>query len=188
MFDVVRWAYLGERTWIWVRESDGAILARACDDDDDDDDIRGAYRAEWLGESNDPQDVIHEFWRLEDACLAAEKWWPPHGKDYRAWFESRKGGYFRKFGSTVVYVRRGDRDWYVSRQDGMVLAKDGTVEWFSSHEEAFKAVHKERHTPVDLDPFAPAYECWSWIKVVPSPLESYCAELRSRRRARDLAA
>ncbi len=179
MSDVVRWIKKADGNWVWLTGSNHMLANHIVASVDAMDD--GTWRARWIGNRHDYRYVLHGFERADDACLAAEKWWPPKGEWFVGWFESKKGGYFRKLDRMVEYVRQGESGaWYAVRDYGKLLAKDGRVSRFATAENACKAVDKERHTPVDLDPFAPARELWSWIKL-PSALEDYAAELRSRR-------
>jgi hypothetical protein len=153
MHDIVEWFGIGESTWLWVRHSDGRIMAEVSYNGN------GFYRAEWLADGNAAKRMLKDFDCPEDAWSAMEKWWPPHGKDYQAWFESRNGGYFRKFGRTVVYVRQTKDGWFAVRYDGKILGEHRAT-YFPTAEEAFRAVHKERNTPRDpLDP----RRGWRWF-------------------------
>jgi hypothetical protein len=122
---------------------------------------RGTWRPTWRG--NTEHRLIADFDSAEDACLASEKRWPPSDEWFEGWFESRQGGYFRKFGQKPVYVRKTERGWYALRNDGRLLGQGKRVAWFGTAEEARKAVDKQWYLPAILDPFA-ADDAWHWIK------------------------
>ena len=129
----------------------------------------GVWRTSWSGEAGPSEGYSwlgDDFPTPYDACLAAEKHWPSSWRPFHGWLESKKGGYFRKFGKRrTVYVRKAPQGWYAVQTDGKLLGKDRTVSWFTTALEACAAVEKELHTPVDADPFVNAPDRWRWIKL-----------------------
>jgi hypothetical protein len=144
----------GTDTWVWSCAN--SILASVHSTRD------GMWRVSWPRQ-NATTMLKDEFECAEDACFAAEKWWPRDGE----WCESRAGGYFCNCGNSTLRVRRAQTGlWYAVRSDGKVLGRNGKVSWFATGLEACRAVFAERHTPVDSDPIAAPREVWCWLKHV----------------------
>jgi hypothetical protein len=151
----------------WVEQTDRSIawaigdrtLGRVYSDG-------GRWRTTWRGELDGGCAMLSDdFSTAHDACLAAEKHWPPSWRQFSGWLESKNGGYFRKFGGRrVVYVRRAAEGWYAVQADGKLLGNSGKVSWFKTAVDACAAVEKELYTPVDADPFVSSREYWHWIK------------------------
>jgi hypothetical protein len=149
----VKWVEKDNASWLWKSGSD--IFATV-------DYVGCKWRAHW---ESPARGLAEKYDCAEDAFLAVEKWWPPSDVWVQAWFESKRGGYFRKFGRTVIYVRQTGRGWYAVRNDGRLLGKTRCVSWFATASEACNAVDKEWITPVDRDPITTTNDCWSWIKL-----------------------
>jgi hypothetical protein len=179
MTALVTWWNVEFARWIWHHSDDCSIMAEVDRAQD------GTYEARWTFGPEGKRYVLSEFQCVYDACMALEKRLLAGSYVLNAWFESKRGGSVSLV--TRSYVRRGCRDWYAVRQDGTLLAQNGIVSWFRSPQEAFKAVHRQRHTPIDYDPFAPAEECWAWIEL-PDGMQEFAAELRSRRCRRSVPA
>jgi len=152
----------------WVEQTGGSFawvigdrtLARVCS-------VDGRWRTTWRGETDRGYAMLtDDFPTAHDACLAAEKHWPPPGQYFSGWLESKNGGYFRKFGSRrVVYVRQAAEGWYAVQADGKLLGNSGKVSWFTTAVDACAAVEKELYTPVDADPFLGPMDRWEWMKL-----------------------
>ena len=126
--------------------------------------VDGVWRTWWSGYGGCMM-LPDDFLTAHDACLAAEKYWPPLGRPFWGWLESKNGGYFRKLtNKRTVYVRKAENGWYAVQTDGKVLGKGGNVSWFTTATDACAAVEKELHTPVDADPFVSTRDQWHWIK------------------------
>jgi len=105
------------------------------------------------------------FESADDACLAAEKCWPPDYGCDGAWIETKTRDYFRKMGKKLVlHVRQINSRWYAVRNDGKVLGKGSAMAWFATAEDACRAVEQELNTLVDADPFRDTNDRWCWIK------------------------
>ena len=152
----------------WVEQADGSFawitgdrtLARVYA-------VDGRWRTTWLGERGGHCQwfLPDEFQCAHDACLAAEKRWPPADQFFGGWLESKNGGYFRQLSKRrTVYVRNADNGWYAVQTDGKLLGKGGKVSWFATAEEACRTVEKEMYTPMDADPFGNTRDQWRWIK------------------------
>lgn len=148
---IVKWAERTDGSFAWVIGDRTLAKAYAVD---------GVWRTAWR---DDSQVLSAEFSCANDACLAAEKYWPS-GQYFDGWLESKNGGYFRKFNRRAVYVRKADDGWYAVQTDGKLLGKGGNVSWFSTAEDACRAVEKEMCTPIDADPFVNTRDQWRWIK------------------------
>lgn len=129
----------------------------------------GVWRTTWYGGPSSDGGcsmLPDDFPTAHDACLAAEKHWPPPWRQFGGWLESKNGGYFRKWGSRrIVYVRQAANGWYAVRPDGKVLGQGNNVSWFATAMDACAAVEQELYTPIDADPFVGTHDKWRWIKL-----------------------
>lgn len=156
---IVKWVEQVDGSFAWI--IDGRALGSVHT-------VNGRWHPKWYGEWSDGCYWLlrDDFPTAHDACLAAEKHWPPSSRHFNGWLESKNGGYFRKFtNGRAVYVRKAADGWYAVRTDGKVLGKGNGVSWFTTAMDACAAVEKELYTPVHADPFVNASDQWRWIKV-----------------------
>ncbi len=156
---IVKWVERADGSFVWAIGDRilGSVYA-----------VDGAWHTSWFGEPRYDQHesmLSTDFPCAHDACLAAEKSWPPRNEYFGGWLESKNGGYFRKFtNKRTVYVRKTDDDWYAIQTDGKFLGKGENVSWFTTNVDACRAVEKETYTPRDADPFVNTRDQWHWIK------------------------
>jgi hypothetical protein len=134
------WIENNNGNWVWVG-LDG-IRATVYTTGD------GMWGAIWNGPDGKPRRLKEKFGCAEDAQSAIEtadregsrsqKWWPPDDE----WIKSKKGGYYRKVKGMVVSVKQaGSKSWYAVRMGGALLGQDGRPMWFTTAEEARRAVN-----------------------------------------------
>ena len=155
---IANWVEQADGSFAWVTGDRKLASVYALD---------GVWRTKWFGEPGQNESwLFAEFPSAHDACLAAEKFWPPRDRYFGGWLESKNGGYFRKLNDKrTAYVRKADNGWYAVQTDGKVLGTGGTVSWFKTAMDACAAVEKELYTPVDADPFVNARGQWRWFKL-----------------------
>ena len=116
---IAKWADQTDGSFAWVVGDRKLALVYAVD---------SVWRTKWLDEpGQDEHWLSADFPCAHDACLAAEKYWPPRDRYFNGWLESKNGGYFRKFNGPAVYVRKADDGWYAVQTDGKLLGKGGKV-------------------------------------------------------------
>jgi hypothetical protein len=155
---IAKWVEQADGSFAWVIDGRTLGVVHTVD---------GPWHTKWYGEYSDGGYSLlrDDFRTAYDACLAAEKHWPPSSRQFNGWLESKNSGYFRKFtNGRAVYVRKAADGWYAVRTDGKVLGKGEKVSWFTTAMDACAAVEKELYTPVDADPFVSRPENWHWIK------------------------
>ena len=156
---IVKWIERADGSFVWAMDERilGSVYV-----------VDGVWRASWFGEPywHQSQRMLSDnFLSAHDACLAAEKSWPPRDKHFGGWLESKNGGYFRKFtNKRTVYVRKADDGWYAIQTDGKFLGKGENVSWFTTNVDACRAVEKDTYTPRDADPFVNTHNQWRWVK------------------------
>jgi hypothetical protein len=133
------WIENSNGNFVWVECGEVRATVYACGD---------MWGGIWSGAMDgQPRRLKGKFARPEDAQAAVEKadhqgerselWWPPDSK----WLPTKKGGYYRKINGAVVSVKQSKSgSWYAVHMNGALLGQHGSPEWFSTAEEARKAV------------------------------------------------
>jgi len=160
---IAKWITQTDGNLAWVSGDHELACVYAADD---------VWRTKWFGEPRSGGGftmLSDDFPSAHDACLAAEKCWPPPDEYFGGWLESKNGGLFRKFTNRrAVYVRKADDGWYAVRTDGKLLGRGSDMSWFATAVDACRAVEKELYAPVDADPFADTRDQWRWMKFAKS--------------------
>lgn len=135
------WVQNSNGNWLWFHDDNGHVAtAYACS--------HGTWRGIWNGAADgkprrlkamgeSPEEVQS---LLEKAALEGDTsnlWWPPDDQ----WSETKKGSYQRRVnGATVTVKKTKTGSWYAVQVDGL-LGRAGHPLWFSTADEARKAVN-----------------------------------------------